>query len=101
RRWCPSPGRARRWSPAGAGGRRRGRGRARRAPRSAAGWSSRGHLRIETGDRVTGVDEVAVVHEPLGQYPGIARRDVDLVATAADDAERAAGGEPAALGGVD
>ena len=74
RRWCPSSGRARRWSPGGGGGRRRGPGRGRRARRRAAGWWSCGHLRVETGDRVTGVDEVAVVDQPLGQYPVVGRR---------------------------
>ena len=47
----------------------RARGCGRPGRRSAAGSGSRADLRVETGDRVSGVDEVALVDEPLGQYP--------------------------------
>src|SRR4051794_41346403 len=53
---------------------------------------SRRRLRIETGDRVSCVDQVALVDEPLDQYPVVARGDIDLLAAAADAAERRAGG---------
>ena len=72
-----------------------------RAPRRsgrAAGWRSCRDLRVETGDRVAGVDEVALVDEPLGQYPVVGGGDIDLLAAAADAAERGAGGQPGALG---
>src|SRR3954452_3480185 len=59
---------------------------------------SRRRLRIETGDRVSCVDQVALVDEPLDQYPGVARGDIDLLAAAADAAERRAGGHGGALG---
>src|SRR3954452_7307491 len=67
-------------------------------PRSARGSCL--HLRVETGQRVTGIDEVAVVDEPLGQYPVVGGRDVDLLAPAADRAQRRAGRQPGALGDV-
>ena len=50
-------------------------------------------LRVETGDRVAGVDEVALVDQPLGQYPVVAGGDMVLLAAAADGAERGAGGQ--------
>src|SRR4051812_38012234 len=53
---------------------------------------SRRRLRVETGDRVSCVDQVALVDEPLDQYPVVARGDIDLLAAAADAAERRAGG---------
>src|SRR3954464_14513793 len=54
---------------------------------------SRRRLRVETGDRVSCVDQVALVDEPLDQYPVVARGDIDLLAAAADAAERRAGGD--------
>src|SRR4051812_5895002 len=59
---------------------------------------SRRRLRVETGDRVSCVDQVALVDEPLDQYPVVARGDIDLLAAAADAAERRAGGHGGALG---
>src|SRR3954468_893907 len=53
---------------------------------------SRRRLRVETSDRVSCVDQVALVDEPLDQYPVVARGDIDLLAAAADAAERRAGG---------
>src|SRR4051794_26018078 len=59
---------------------------------------SRRRLRVETGDRASCVDQVALVDEPLDQYPVVARGDIDLLAAAADAAERRAGGHGGALG---
>src|SRR3954464_9270637 len=59
---------------------------------------SRRRLRVETGDRVSCVDQVALVDEPLDQYPVVARGDIDLLAGAAEAAERRAGGHGGALG---
>jgi hypothetical protein len=53
------------------------------------------------GRWVADVDEVALVDEPLGQYPVVAGGDMDFVAAAADAAEHGACGEKGALGDVD
>src|SRR3954454_339608 len=63
-----------------------------------ASCSSLGNLRVETGDRVTGVDEVALLDQPLGEHAVVAGGDLDLLAAAAHAAERGAGGQVGALG---
>ena len=50
--------------------------------------------RVQTGERVAGVDEVAVLHQPLGQHPVVARADLQVLLLGADRAEPAAGGAP-------
>src|SRR4051812_39078669 len=69
-----------------------------------ASCSSLGNLRVETGDRVTGVDEVPFLDQPLGEHAVVAGGDLDLLAAAADAANRGAGGGPGGprpLGGAD
>src|SRR5690348_15823144 len=68
--------------------------------RSGVVFASRGDLRVETGERITSVDQVALVDQPLGEYPVVAGGDVDLLAAAADRAQRRAGRQVGALGDV-
>ena len=70
---------------------RRGRGCARPGLPGKLDLSHDRDLRVETGDRVSGVDEVALVDQPLGQYPVVGGGDMDLLAAAADGAQRGAG----------
>src|SRR6476660_5890739 len=57
-------------------------------------------LRGQAGDRVSSIHEVALVAEPLGEYPVIGCRDVHFLPAAADPAEGGARGQPGAFGQV-